>query len=411
MLTGRALVYNVLKECLSSLLLSWIREKVAEDDPIRIKSLANYMEIQSLGKGRFGEVVKFLNTSKMVHVTVKRVKMEMFDHWSQSDFRVSHRLERFIEEFRHLHRISLANDRIANFLGIYADSRQLLIFTEYLPNGSLKDKIMNNNINENTAIHYFNDTLKALNYLHNLDPPVIHRDIKAANLLLTISDSIKLANFGLVRDLAVDGFGIAVASDISLDFRVLTSNLGPGNRNAYGKPADVWALGCTLVEMLTKYPPHFEYFGQVEAFQKEILDRASGDKCNWLPYDAEVLVPTCSKSVHKIVNLIFERDPTTRPNTGKLCEFVNNVVQDKRSACPSYEPSISNKASTEMLKGISEDESKPTPNVNSGDAVNPLPTYTPLETLENGAVRRKRRILRTTSIGQDMFAIPESITE
>ncbi|EYC35991.1 hypothetical protein Y032_0949g3178 [Ancylostoma ceylanicum] len=247
-------------------------------------------------------------------------------------------------------------------------------------------------------------TLKALNYLHNLDPPVIHRDIKAANLLLTISDSIKLANFGLVRDLAVDGFGIAVASDISLDFRgtllyvapeVLTSNLGPGNRNAYGKPADVWALGCTLVEMLTKYPPHFEYFGQVEAFQKEILDRASGDKCNWLPYDAEVLVPTCSKSVHKIVNLIFERDPTTRPNTGKLCEFVNNVVQDKRSACPSYEPSISNKASTEMLKGISEDESKPTPNVNSGDAVNPLPTYTPLETLENGAVRRKRRIVRT----------------
>ncbi|KIH64684.1 hypothetical protein ANCDUO_05006, partial [Ancylostoma duodenale] len=106
----------------------------------------------------------------MVHVIVKRVKMEMFDHWSQSDFRVSHidplehilvggdkRLERFIEEFRHLHRISLANDRIANFLGLYADSRQLLIFTEYLPNGSLKDKIMNNNINENTAIHYFND--------------------------------------------------------------------------------------------------------------------------------------------------------------------------------------------------------------------------------------------------------------
>ncbi|KIH64683.1 hypothetical protein ANCDUO_05005 [Ancylostoma duodenale] len=44
------------KECLSSLLLSWIRERIGEDDPIRIRSLANYMEIQSLGKGRFGEV-------------------------------------------------------------------------------------------------------------------------------------------------------------------------------------------------------------------------------------------------------------------------------------------------------------------------------------------------------------------
>lgn len=92
-------------------------------------------------------------------------------------------------------------------------------------------------------------TVEALDYLHNLSPPVIHRDIKAANLLITSNDSIKLANFGLVRDLAVDGFGIAIASEITLDFRatllyvapeVLSSALGPGNRNAYELPADIW---------------------------------------------------------------------------------------------------------------------------------------------------------------------------
>ncbi|VDL77185.1 unnamed protein product [Nippostrongylus brasiliensis] len=242
--------------------------------------------------------------------------------------RFGERLDVFIKEFRHLHRISLANDRIANFLGLYADENQLLIFTEYLPNGSVKDKILNNNINENNALHYFIDALKALNYLHTLEPPVIHRDIKAANLLLTISDSIKLANFGLVRDLAVDGFGIAVASDISLDFRgtllyvapeILTSELGPGNRRAYGKPADVWALGCTLIEMLTKYPPHFEYFGEVEGIQKEILDRASGDSSN-----ADDVTPQASKVFGGL----------TEPDSA-------------------------------LIKGT-------------------LPTYTPLETLENG---------------------------
>ncbi|PIO73020.1 hypothetical protein TELCIR_05030 [Teladorsagia circumcincta] len=113
---------EVNKECLSSQLLRWIRERIPVDDPIRIKSLSSYKEMQSLGKGRFGE-----------------------------------RLDMFIAEFRHLHRISLANDRIANFLGLFADEHQLLIFTEYLPNGSVKDKVMNNNINENTAIHYFID--------------------------------------------------------------------------------------------------------------------------------------------------------------------------------------------------------------------------------------------------------------
>ncbi|PIO73019.1 hypothetical protein TELCIR_05029 [Teladorsagia circumcincta] len=175
--------------------------------------------------------------------------------------------------------------------------------------------------------------------------------IPAANLLLTISDSIKLANFGLVRDLVVDGFGIAIASDITVDFRgtllyvapeVLTSELGPGNRKAYGKPADVWALGCTLIEMLTKYPPHFEYFGHVEAIQKEILDRASGEKSNWLPYDADVLVPTCSSSVHKLVEVIFERDPSIRPNTTELCDIVQSIVHyGNRTSTISHGPCMS----------------------------------------------------------------------
>ncbi|RCN44409.1 hypothetical protein ANCCAN_09623 [Ancylostoma caninum] len=148
--------------------------------------------------------------------------------------------------------------------------------------------------------------------------------------------------------------------------------------------------------MLTKYPPHFEYFGQVEALQKEILDRASGDKGDWLPYDAEVLVPTCSQSVHKLVNLIFERDPIMRPNTRTLCEFVNNVVRDERSACPSYKSCmINDKLLVEMPKKNLGDECKSAENVNSDNAVELLPTYTPLETLENGAVRRKRRIMRT----------------
>ncbi|KAE9414498.1 hypothetical protein Angca_006024, partial [Angiostrongylus cantonensis] len=374
------------EEHLSNQLLRWIRERIPDDDPIRIRTLDDYKEIQSLGKGRFGEVVKFLNTSNKVHMTVKRVKLEMFDHWSQSGYRISQRLDVFIDEFRHLHRISLANNKIANFHGLYADESQLLIFMEYLPNGSVKDRILNNNINEKTAVHYFIDALRALNYLHTLEPPVTHRDIKAANLLLTISDSVKLANFGLVRDLAIDGFGIAVASDISLDFRgtllyaapeILISELGPGNRKAYGKPADVWALGCTLIEMLTKYPPHFEYFGQIEGVQEEILNRASSDPKNWLPYSADVLVPTCSSFVHKLVDVIFERDPKIRPNTKFLSVFQNGAVyfDAKRSE-------------VEMLSN-GENVTNSTKKV--------LETYAPLETLENGVMRKKRTIGRVKS--------------
>ncbi|KAK6033292.1 hypothetical protein OSTOST_00520 [Ostertagia ostertagi] len=87
--SGILLFVLLLRECLSNQLLRWIRERIPVDDPIRIKSLSNYKEMQSLGKGRFGEVVKYLNTSKMVHETVKRVPVKLFDHWSQSDYRIS----------------------------------------------------------------------------------------------------------------------------------------------------------------------------------------------------------------------------------------------------------------------------------------------------------------------------------
>ena len=76
-----------------------------------------------------------------------------------------------------------------------------------------------------------------------------------------------------------------MASDIAFDFRgtllyaapeVLTSKLGPGNRKAYQKPADIWALGCTFIEMLVRYPPHYEYFGHVKEVLTEVITRATG---------------------------------------------------------------------------------------------------------------------------------------
>uniref|UniRef100_A0A1I7X5X2 Protein kinase domain-containing protein n=1 Tax=Heterorhabditis bacteriophora TaxID=37862 RepID=A0A1I7X5X2_HETBA len=361
----------------SQQLLQWICERVPADDPIRITSLSGYKEIQELGKGRFGEVIKYMNTA-MVHVTAKRVKIEMFDHWSQDTRRVSH--------------VSIC----------YSSCHQMLVFTEFLPNGSVKDKIMKDTITEETAVKYFLDWIFA-----------------AANLLITISDSIKLANFGLVRDLAVDGFGIAVASEISLDFRgtllyvapeVLTSELGPGNRKAYVLPSDIWALGCTLIEMLCKYPPHFEYFGHVDEIQREIVDRASGGEesigdnffaqllniLQWLPYNAEVLVPTCSRAVKLIVDAIFERNPALRPTTCRLKAMANSILGEHFKTRFSFEcpPSTSNGPISleNNEKDMNETKNKNRCDRTEKQEYSENMKYFPLETLENGVLRRKRII-------------------
>uniref|UniRef100_A0A1I7T1T6 Protein kinase domain-containing protein n=1 Tax=Caenorhabditis tropicalis TaxID=1561998 RepID=A0A1I7T1T6_9PELO len=213
----------------------------------------------------------------------------------------------------------------------------MYIMSEYLERGSVKDRIMRETLAEDTAIKYLIETVEALHYLHTLNPPVIHRDIKAANLLITIDDSIKLANFGLVRDLAIDGYGIAVASEITLDFRatllyvapeVLNSKLGPGNRKAYELPADIWALGCTFIEMLLKLPPHFEYFGHINEIPQVLLGYAKSVDGKELPYTSEVLVPSSSKCIQKIVDLMFVKSPELRPTTKKLRTQINKILED-----------------------------------------------------------------------------------
>ncbi|KAF1749121.1 hypothetical protein GCK72_025588 [Caenorhabditis remanei] len=325
------------KLILSAQLLQWLDQRIPLGDPMRIPSIESYRYVQDLGKGRFGTVCKFLNGNTLLCETVKKVSMEIFDHWSQDAAKVSNRLDTFISEFRYLHKITNDNNRIVNFLGIYSDTKQMYIMSEFLPRGSVKDVIMRETLAEDTAIKYLMETVEALHYLHTLTPPVIHRDIKAANLLITIGDSIKLANFGLVRDLAVDGYGIAVASEITLDFRatllyvapeVLSSTLGPGNRKAYELPADIWALGCTFIEMLLKLPPHFEYFGNINEIPQVLLGYAKSIDGKVLPYTSEVLVPSSSKCVQKIVDLMFVKDPELRPTTKKLRIQIKKILED-----------------------------------------------------------------------------------
>ncbi|KAJ1354630.1 hypothetical protein KIN20_011623 [Parelaphostrongylus tenuis] len=148
--------------------------------------------------------------------------------------------------------------------------------------------------------------------------------------------------------------------------------------------------------MLTKYPPHFEYFGQIEGIQKEILDRASGDPESWLPYSADVLVPTCSSFVHKLVDVIFERDPNVRPNTIELCNIVQSLATSRRSRCPEFNPCMTNGVVITDAKRSEVDKFNNDKNV-TNSAKKVLETYVPLETLENGAMRKKRNIGRVKS--------------
>ena len=90
------------------------------------------------------------------------------------------------------------NDSIIKLVEALLYQDHLWVLIEFCDGGALDDVMqdLERNFNEQQILAIFQQTLCGLNYLHT-EANVIHRDIKAGNLLLTNDGSIKLADFGV----------------------------------------------------------------------------------------------------------------------------------------------------------------------------------------------------------------------
>lgn len=85
---------------------------------------------------------------------------------------------------------------------------------------------------------------KGLKFLHSAE--IIHRDLKPSNLLLNSDCTMKICDFGLARSLIADKFNqdIILTEEVATRwYRAPEVLLGS---HSYGKPADIWSMGCIL---------------------------------------------------------------------------------------------------------------------------------------------------------------------
>jgi serine/threonine-protein kinase len=94
----------------------------------------------------------------------------------------------------------------------------------------------------------------ALEYMHNQDPPVIHRDIKPGNLKLTPNGLIKLVDFGLVKQMVPDEITVTVIQGRGTAAYTPLEQYG-GDTGHTDLRSDVYAFGATLYHLLTNKPP------------------------------------------------------------------------------------------------------------------------------------------------------------
>lgn len=192
-----------------------------------------------IGEGAFGSVYRAWDLEHEMHVAVKIINLD-----ECQDEMESIQQEVAVMSF-------LNSAHVAKLYTSFSVGPELFIVMEYVDGGSVRQlmEYMGGSLPESMIAPIVRGLTEGLTYLHSSNK--LHRDIKAANVLLTSQGEVKLADFG-------------VSGTLTLTYRKRNTMVGTPywmapeviRESAYDAKADIWSLGITCYEMATGMPPY-----------------------------------------------------------------------------------------------------------------------------------------------------------
>lgn len=276
-----------------------------------------YMKGAMIGQGSFGTVYLALHAITGELMALKQVEMPSNSN-THMDAKKNSMVEALKREIGLLRELKHPN--IVQYLGSNSDESHLNIFLEYVAGGSVATMLVNyGSLGEALISNFVRQILTGLAYLHSQD--IIHRDIKGANILVDNHGGVKISDFGISKRVEASTLlqapnapgGKRGGPRVSMQGSVFWMAPEVVRQTAYTRKADIWSLGCLIVEMFTGSHPH-PNCTQLQA----IFKIGSAER----PNDARPEMPdNASPEAQAFLEKTFEIEHEKRPSADELLSY------------------------------------------------------------------------------------------
>ncbi|XP_058479748.1 cyclin-dependent kinase-like 3 [Solea solea] len=280
--------------------------------------MERYESLGLVGQGSYGTVLKCRHRDSGQLVAIKKF-MDSDD--DKTVKKIALREIKLLRQLRH--------GNLVNLLEVWKRRRRWYLVFEFVER-TLLDVLdqRESGLDLSTSRRFLYQILSAAAFCHQQN--IIHRDIKPENVLISHGGVVKLCDFGFARTLASPA-----ESDVYTDYVATRWYRAPEllvGDIKYGKPVDVWAIGCLVLEMLTGQPlfpgdsdldqiHHIvRCFGNLTAHHQALFYRN--------PVFSGVKLPECCGQVQ-----LHQRFPSISPVTMDLAQSCLQVDPERRAHC------------------------------------------------------------------------------
>lgn len=280
-----------------------------------MSTLNDYEILDKIGSGTYGEVFKAQFKHQDISTEIFAIKKIDFSKANTKELEYLSREESIL---RHL--CNTKHENIVRYVTSFKTESLLYIVTELCAGGSLYDYLRQVKIGleEHEFKIYLEQILNGVKYLHSKN--ITHRDLKTKNILLTLDSRIKIADFGVAKEVT----SCRATNTVYVGtMHYIAPEMTDGKGN-YNSKIDIWAIGCDCYEMGTS---KYAFDGRNVTELKNAVGKNVLPNINSLRF--------CETMQEMIIRMLAI-DPTKRPDAATLYEEVlrhdcQNMKQSRKS--------------------------------------------------------------------------------